>query len=69
MLNKMKAVERTKSLVQQERVKGIMITEDNLLIKPFSSISFDEKIDENYKGILLFTSETGYVKLRFAKPL
>ena len=46
-----------------------MITEDNLLIKPFSSISFDEKIDENYKGILLFTSETGYVKLRFAKPL
>ena len=45
-----------------------MITENNVVIKTFSDTDFDEKIDENYKGILLFISETGYVKIRFSKP-
>ena len=59
MLNKMKTVERSKNSVDQERIEKIMITEDNVVIKTFSDIVFDERIDENCQGILLSTTENG----------
>ena len=37
-----------------------MISEDNVVIKTFCGTNFDEKIDKNYQGILLFTIEIGY---------